>query len=285
MAASGRAAVRVASLVAFLTVCIYSGLLGGRAVSALLWMGLLVATFAAFFLVSSRTGVRVRPWVLYLLGFDLFLNLRALEDEAGIRVRAAYAIHADRLLFDGTLPTRWLQEQFFTAGRMGALDHATFAVYLSYFFVPHLVAFALWRIDAKLFRRWVVSVLAVACTGVIVSLVVPTAPPWLGARLTHGAGIARVFAASSGGSGVPTGGPTAGNAVAAMPSIHLALTVLVLAALWRWPKLRLVGCAYVLAMAFSLVYMGEHYVIDELAGAALAAAVWRISRGRPVASS
>ena len=58
------------------------------------------------------------------------------------------------------------------------------------------------------------------------------------------------------------------NNVAAMPSLHAAFALLIVLYLWRlvprwWrPLLAL----YPLAMAFSLVYSGEHYVVDCIAG-------------------
>ena len=65
------------------------------------------------------------------------------------------------------------------------------------------------------------------------------------------------------------------NLVAAIPSLHAALSGAIAVFLWRrvhrrWRPL-LVG--YVWIMAFSLVYSAEHYVIDILLGWALAAIV------------
>jgi PAP2 superfamily protein len=65
------------------------------------------------------------------------------------------------------------------------------------------------------------------------------------------------------------------NLVAAIPSLHAALTAAVSAFLWRrvhrrWRPLLV---AYPLIMAFTLVYTAEHYVVDILLGWALAAVV------------
>ncbi|MCV7281853.1 phosphatase PAP2 family protein [Mycolicibacterium flavescens] len=65
------------------------------------------------------------------------------------------------------------------------------------------------------------------------------------------------------------------NLVAAIPSLHAGMTAAVAAFLWRrvhgaWRPLLV---AYVLLMAFTLVYTAEHYVIDILLGWALAAVV------------
>jgi hypothetical protein len=65
------------------------------------------------------------------------------------------------------------------------------------------------------------------------------------------------------------------NLVAAIPSLHAALTAMISIFLWRrvrrgWRPLLV---AYPLAMAFVLVYSGEHFVVDILLGWALAAIV------------
>jgi membrane-associated phospholipid phosphatase len=38
-----------------------------------------------------------------------------------------------------------------------------------------------------------------------------------------------------------------------------------------------VGWAYALSLGFGLVYLGEHYVMDLLAGFALAEGIWRVA--------
>jgi hypothetical protein len=70
------------------------------------------------------------------------------------------------------------------------------------------------------------------------------------------------------------------NLVAAIPSLHAGLTAAVAAFLWKrvgriW---RLLLVAYVLVMAFTLVYTAEHYVVDILLGWVLAAIVLVVVR-------
>ncbi|QGS26793.1 phosphatase PAP2 family protein [Gordonia bronchialis] len=65
------------------------------------------------------------------------------------------------------------------------------------------------------------------------------------------------------------------NLVAAIPSLHAGLSMLL--ALFMWPRVKALGktlfMAYPLAMAFALVYTAEHYVFDILLGWGLAAIV------------
>jgi hypothetical protein len=65
------------------------------------------------------------------------------------------------------------------------------------------------------------------------------------------------------------------NLVAAIPSLHAALTAMISIFLWRRVKRgwRPLLVAYPLAMAFVLVYSAEHFVVDILLGWALAVAV------------
>ncbi len=65
-----------------------------------------------------------------------------------------------------------------------------------------------------------------------------------------------------------------GNPWAAMPSLHLATSLLAAILLAESaPGAGAVGGAYAAALAVALVYLGEHYAIDLIAGAALVAAV------------
>jgi membrane-associated phospholipid phosphatase len=71
------------------------------------------------------------------------------------------------------------------------------------------------------------------------------------------------------------------NPVAAIPSLHAAIPMMLV--LFFWPRVRwwvrAVLLAYALSMALTLVYSGEHYVIDVLLGWAYAGlAVLAVSR-------
>jgi hypothetical protein len=77
------------------------------------------------------------------------------------------------------------------------------------------------------------------------------------------------------------------NLVAAVPSLHAAISALV--AVFVWPRVRRrwrpLVAAYPLVMAFALVYSAEHYVFDILVGWAVtglvsAAFSWRERRSR-----
>lgn len=70
------------------------------------------------------------------------------------------------------------------------------------------------------------------------------------------------------------------NLVAAIPSLHAGLTMLL--ALFMWPRVKALGrtlfVGYAVIMAFTLVYTGEHYVLDIVLGWVLAAIVVTVCR-------
>src|ERR687886_2527696 len=77
----------------------------------------------------------------------------------------------------------------------------------------------------------------------------------------------------------PLYGVLGGNPLAAMPSLHFATSVTaarVLAGTGR--AAGVFGWAYAATLGVALVYLGEHYVVDLLAGLVLAEGVRRGSR-------
>jgi|ERR1022692_304832 membrane-associated phospholipid phosphatase len=85
-----------------------------------------------------------------------------------------------------------------------------------------------------------------------------------------------------------------GNPLAAMPSLHFATSMMAAQLLTETgPLAGGLAWGYTATLGFALVYLGEHYVVDLLAGAALATAVRRgapratpalVAAGRIVAS-
>jgi membrane-associated phospholipid phosphatase len=65
-----------------------------------------------------------------------------------------------------------------------------------------------------------------------------------------------------------------GNPLAAMPSLHFATSLMAAHLLSEvGPVAGAVGWAYAATLGLALVYLGEHYAVDLIGGAALAAGV------------
>lgn len=225
------------------------------------------------------------PYGLVWLGFTL---LRSLADETPVPLRTQEVTRVERFLFFGTTPTIWLQEQLFDPLHISWLDYLTTFTHWSYFIVPHVVAILIWRTRPDLFRRYLIAMTLTMGIGLVVYFLSPAAPPWLTADKAPQQDIYRVMA--NVGRTLNSslydrtysvlGDP---NAVAAMPSLHQAITFLLfLFALNYNRKLATIALLYSLMMGFSLVYTGEHYVIDALVGSAIATYAYLFS-GRWIA--
>ena len=149
-----------------------------------------------------------------------------------------------------------------------------------------LFALLVWRYRPKLFKRFVVAMLWVLYLGLLISLVLPTVPPW--PALANGAlpeldRIVELTLFELNGNTQAAYENVSPNDVAAMLSLHMALTVLILASVWRargkrGELMRAIEVLYVAAMGFALVYGGEHCVVDLAFGALAAVVVWRATR-------
>jgi membrane-associated phospholipid phosphatase len=222
----------------------------------------------------------------YVFVFLVFVNLRPIADETALPVHYTYPIIAERILFLGSVPTVWLQELFYVPGRIGAQDAILAVTYVTYFFAPHLAAVVVCRTRPDLFPKAVAAIALTFLVGLVFYFAIPTAPPWLASERgdiseeVHRV-MPQVSAKVAGDTYEQTSAAVGVNDVAAMPSLHTALTAivaLIAAQYGRW-GLRL-GVFYVTLMGLALVYLGEHYVVDELAGVALAVVVWRfVARG------
>jgi membrane-associated phospholipid phosphatase len=205
------------------------------------------------------------------------------------RVRIRYPVAFDRALGLGELPSLRLQRALSRSGPDGpswrALDDMLVWAHWSWFMVPHgSIAYILMRHRAR-FPRAAVMMYATFNLGASVYWLVPTAPPWWPAAveaggLEGGQAVRRMmveygedFWKDGWGSLYSVFG---GNPLAAMPSLHFAtslMAALLLAEVGPIPGA--MGFAYTATLGFALVYLGEHYVVDLLAGAALTAAVRR----------
>jgi membrane-associated phospholipid phosphatase len=117
-------------------------------------------------------------------------------------------------------------------------------------------------------------------------VLVPAAPPWYAAREGLVTDIARISTRGWSELHIAIAGQLISlgqgvvNQVAAIPSLHAGTTFTIAMFFWKQarPWLRALLVAYPAFMIFTLVYGGEHYVIDALLGAAYAVAVeagWR----------
>jgi hypothetical protein len=196
------------------------------------------------------------------------------------RLRSRYPIVSDRAIGFGKLPNARLQRALAKApGIKGINLFLTWAHWL-WFLEPYFALLYILLRHPEKFPRAARQLAAVFDSGCAVYFAVPTAPPWWAAEegLTEEE-VRRIMVEV----GEEFWGQEAwprmydalgGNPWAAMPSLHFATSMVVAGALADTGKVAgAVGWAYSMTLGFALVYLGEHYVTDLVAGAALVATV------------
>ena len=199
------------------------------------------------------------------------------------RVRVDYPVRVDRVLGAGTLPNVRLQRALRRDGGFRRLDEVLVWAHWLWFLVPHSALLYVLLRRPERFERAAVLTYAVFDLGAVVYWALPTAPPWYAAergRIPAGATppLQRMMVAY----GEEFWGPRwgrlydvfGGNPLAAMPSLHFATSVNAAHLLGEVGPLEgAVGWAYTTTLGLALVYLGEHYAVDLLAGLALTEAV------------
>ncbi len=230
-----------------------------------------------------------RPWREHLLFLRDWLPVVALLEFYNVSRGSAddffaphvhFMIDADERMFGwltgGRIPTIWLQQHLYQPGHVQWWEVVVTLIYVSHFLTVPTVAVVLWvrnrALSYRFMRRWITLSLA----GLITYFLYPAAPPWW--AWEHGAltePVARISSNGFAAIGLHSAGNTLNalqadqsNPVAAMPSLHTAYAMMAVAFFLpmvgrRWWPLLL---AYPLAMTFTLVYTGEHYVADVLVG-------------------
>ncbi|PKH40970.1 PAP2 superfamily protein [Nocardioides alpinus] len=242
---------------------------------------------------SPLSAILVAYWLAQWITAPLGDGDADSTNRVGAGLHVLGPARADEVLV-GTVPTVWLQERF-AAGSPQWWDAVAALVYVTHFVAIPLVTAVAWFALRHRFREWVVAVLTMSLVGIVGYIGYPAAPPWLASERGDIGDVARI-------SGIGWDvmhldvvrrltelGQSGSNPVAAMPSLHAGAALLV--ALFLWPSvsrsMRAALAAYAVAMAVTLVYTGEHYVVDVLAGwllaALAAAAAVAVRRGRDAA--
>jgi hypothetical protein len=243
---------------------------------------------------KPRTRARdVALYALQMWGFTMAHEV-PYDDPEGLRnrLRIHYPIRLDRAIGGGELPNARLQRALADPAHPHALDRFLSMVHWAWFFVPHVtLVYVLLRDDElppaqRRFPRAARQMAATYDLGCAVYFAAPTAPPWWAAEQGYVDEDVRRLMVDVGEQVWGDAWPVlydslGGNPWAAMPSLHFATSVMAALLLRETgPVAGAMGWAYAVALGFALVYLGEHYVSDLAAGAALVAAV---RAGEPVA--
>lgn len=245
-----------------------------------------VALSVAIFLACAFAGKPWRRWLFLLVDAALYAAMwfsyemtRGAADRVGFPLQVQSVRNIDKFLFVGHDPNVWLQHRYFHPGQVHWYDKVASAVYYTHFVFPVIALAVLWaasRLQWVRFMKRFATVLAVGCIGFVL---LPTVPPWMASSLKYKYHLFAPLARHTGRGftalgfkGFVKGWQRAldwGNVVAAMPSLHSAFSLFVPAFFLPWLKpiwLKVPVFVFPLTMLTALVYFGEHWVIDGLAG-------------------
>jgi membrane-associated phospholipid phosphatase len=251
---------------------------------------LFVVFAAVIAVVLGRTRLFLRDWLPFVAIFLAWESMRGLADNLGTTVHSDDVIAVERFLFLGRIPSIELQNALHTPGAVNALDLFTTGLYIAHFALPLTVGLVFWILERPMYFRYVMTLMLMTFTAFAFYLLLPVAPPRFsgvfGQESLPVIDVARSTFEQLHFAPVTTWlyGSINGNAVAAFPSIHSAYPLLAFFfARERWPRAAWILFAYSVAVWFSVVYLGHHYVVDVLGGIAFAVGAYAASRSSLVA--
>jgi len=255
---------------------------------------LLVALGLAAVIVG-RGRLFLRDWIPFIGLFFAYELMRGYADNFGAGIHVTDVIDAERLISFGYLPTQVLQQWLHPASGPDLLAVAGTIFYFLHFPQPLAVGFFLWLRHRRVYYDFVAALIVLCMAGFATYLVLPVAPPWWAQQ--HGYlptvdGVPAILHLKD--QGFETMARALGfdgsyiysyaiydinpNEVAAFPSLHAAFPFLAfLFARRTFGRIGWSMLAYSAGVWFSIVYLGEHYVVDILGGLVYAAvAYWAI---------
>ena len=246
----------------------------------MLWRGIsiepewVVLALLVIAIALGRGWTFVADWGPFLI---LFFGYEAMR---GFAAKTGFAPHdlsgLERAVFGATLPTLTLQHAFYRPETVSPQDVIAMFFYFMHFPLPILVGFVFWIRSREHYRRFVAALLLMALLSFITYLFWPSVPPWYQFKegvVPDGVVVHKILNETVD----KFWGPNYfvsplyshlnPNQFAAFPSLHAAFPAL--AAVYAWSKYRALAIGLIMwtaAVLLSIVYLGEHYVVDALDG-------------------
>lgn len=223
------------------------------------------------------------PFVALLLAYEL---MRGLADNVGFPVHIADMINVERLVSLGQVPTELLQSALHSALGVDLIAEVATVVYMLHFALPLATGFVLWVGRRTHYYDFVAALIVLSLSAFVTYVIMPTAPPWYAAQvgmlngpdgqavisyLKPGAfdTLAKAFGFAGDYIYTYTFYGVNPNGFAAWPSLHVAYPFLTFLVLRRaFGRIGWLAFAYTVLVAFSVMYTGDHWIIDCIGGMA-----------------
>jgi len=238
---------------------------------------LLVGIVVIVALALKKMNLLVRDWFPYLAFLYLFDSLRgtvyALTCRLQLPVRALYVLDLEKTLF-GAVPSEVLQKTLLRSSPpdFGPVEKVLTVIHGTHFIAFLYIGLVIWLQKPRYFAAYKSAFSWATGLGVLGYFLIPTVPPWMASEvfgLVPGLQHFNVILYNTNFPDLSSGFNT--NPIAAMPSLHAAFPFLAFLILLRLYRGRaLIFGAYMLLVDFTIVYSSDHYLVDILAGIALA---------------
>lgn len=209
-------------------------------------------------------------WALYALAIAGYAAVRSVGDQLLPWVDLE---PVERAVFLGTVPPAWLQAHVYERDLVW-LDFAGFALHFVWFWVPLAFGLLITLFERERLLEYLGWIVVASFTADIGFLLLPAEPPWMvdgAVRVLQVRSFVEYTALDN-------------NPVAAFPSLHAGVpAVIALFLAVRCSRLRplaWVAGVFSFAVGLAVVYLGEHWAIDVLAGWLLAPLTWYLFCGR-----
>jgi membrane-associated phospholipid phosphatase len=231
----------------------------------------------------GRGGQFIKDWTPFLVLFFAYEAMRGFAAKTGFPPHDLSGI--ERPLFGGTLPTLFLQQHFYDVHSVEPQDAVALVLYFMHFPLPIVVGFIFWTRSREHYWRFVSALLLMSFLAFLTYLVFPSTPPRLQfPHSVHWVTDETVKKLFNNYYISPVYSHLNPNQYAAFPSLHAAFPLV--SALYAWNRYRALSVGLAIWTAgvwIAIVYLGEHYFVDALAGlvyAAVAAVVVELVAGR-----
>jgi membrane-associated phospholipid phosphatase len=241
----------------------------------MLWKGIsiepewVVLALLVIAIALGRGRTFIADWGPFLILFFAYEAMRGFASKTGFAPHDLSGL--ERWVFGGTLPTITLQHAFYKPEVVSPQDVVAMFFYFMHFPLPIVVGFVFWIRSREHYRRFVGALLLMALLSFVTYLFWPSAPPWIQFKqddVIHkilNETVDKLWGKNYVVS--PLYSHLNPNQFAAFPSLHAAFPAL--AAVYAWSRYRALSLALIVwtaAVGVSIVYLGEHYVVDILDG-------------------
>ena len=246
----------------------------------MLWRGVsiepqwVVLALSLIAIALGRGRSFIVDWLPFLVLFFAYEAMRGFAAKTGFAPHDLATIEHD--VFGSTIPTLWLQQTFYNPHVINPQDWVAMFFYFMHFPLPIVVGFVFWVQSREHYRRFVAALLLMAFLGFVTYLFFPSTPPWLQFPCTEAScppgAVRKIIDETIDKWGVsyyvsPLYSNLNPNRYAAFPSLHAAFPAL--AALYAWNRYRILAIVLIgwtTGVMVSIVYLGEHYIVDAIDG-------------------